>query len=350
MSWLGKGGERVSFLSGKCVYLQHHCDAWFIPAYQARKGKRNNNEKETSNKRHPYHIVLRRRVNRCAGAEIQAYDAPHATKWTVRGRFNIFGAGVEIEGKELGKSFKSKMDADHKKTISIGVNYLGVSVSLSLNPAKMMGKYDDYELNLSLYNNRWGVDVSYQDAHNFKGWHEAEGSPRIDLPPEMLKMKSLNVSAYYAFNRRRFSYPAAFTQSYIQRRSAGSFFLALSGQGQHTETKGDYESVLKVTNIGIGGGYGYNWVPGKNWLLHISALPTFTVFSNTSLKVNGERTPLDYHFPEYIITARGAVIRNFKKMFVGGSMVFHFTNIGDKDKLAVYNNKWLARLFIGIRL
>ena len=278
------------------------------------------------------------------------YITRPATKWTVRGRFNIFGAGVEIEGKELGKSFKSKMDADHKKTISIGVNYLGVSVSLSLNPAKMMGKYDDYELNLSLYNNRWGVDVSYQDAHNFKGWHEAEGSPRIDLPPEMLKMKSLNVSAYYAFNRRRFSYPAAFTQSYIQRRSAGSFFLALSGQGQHTETKGDYESVLKVTNIGIGGGYGYNWVPGKNWLLHISALPTFTVFSNTSLKVNGERTPLDYHFPEYIITARGAVIRNFKKMFVGGSMVFHFTNIGDKDKLAVYNNKWLARLFIGIRL
>ena len=50
---------------------------------------------------------------------------------------------------------------------------------------------------------------------------------RIDLPEGILQVKTLNVNAFYVFNYRRFSYPAAFSQSYIQRRSAGSFLLAI---------------------------------------------------------------------------------------------------------------------------
>ena len=272
------------------------------------------------------------------------------TKWTLKGIISLSGAAVEVEGKEFGRSFTSKMDADYKSTLSVSANYLGVSLSLSLNPAKLLGKYNDFELNINSYNNRWGFDFIYQDASNFTGWHEEEGQQRIELPPEVLTMKTLNVNAYYAFNHRRFSYPAAFTQSYIQRRSAGSFLLAVSGQGQHSETKGNYESVLKVTNIGIGGGYGYNWVPSHRWLIHISSLPTFTVYSKTSLTVNNERTPLKYHFPEVIITARGAIVRQFTNWFMGATMVFNFTNIGDRDQLSVMNNKWRARFFVGFRL
>ena len=279
-----------------------------------------------------------------------AYITRPQTKWTVRGRLNVSGAKLEVEGVELVTPFRSEMTADYKSTVSLGVNYLGVALSFALNPAKLLGKYKDFELNLNSYSNRWGFDFIYQNAHNFKGWHEAEGSERIVLPPEVLKLKSLNVNAYYAFNHRRFSYPAAFMQSYIQRRSAGSFLLAVSGQGQKAETKAQYESVLRVTNIGIGGGYGYNWVPRQHWLLHLSGLPTFTVYSNTSLKVNDERIPLHYHFPEVIITARGAVVREFGNMFVGTSMVFNFTNIGDRSQLAVHNIKWRTRLFVGFRL
>ena len=154
------------------------------------------------------------------------------TKWTLTGRLNVSGAKLQLEGMDMGVPFKSEMTADYKSTFSIGVNYLGVSLSLSLNPAKLMGKYNDYELNLNSYSNRWGFDFIYQDASNFAGWYETDdvsGKSRIDLPPEVLKVKALNVNAYYAFNHRRFSYPAAFSQSYIQRRSAGSFLLAVSG-------------------------------------------------------------------------------------------------------------------------
>ena len=279
-----------------------------------------------------------------------AYIMRPRTKWTVKARFNLSGATIESEGIENGQHFKSEMTADYKSTLSMGISYLGISLNTALNPAKLLGKYKDFEINLNSYNNRWGFDFIYQDARNFKGWHETEGQSRLELPPEVLTLKSLNVNAYYAFNHRRFSYPAAFTQSYIQRRSAGSFLLAVSGQGQRAKTKAQYESLLNVTNIGIGAGYGYNWVPSRHWLLHISSLPTFTVFSNTSLTVNDERIPLKYRFPEVIITARGAVIRQFGNMFVGMTMVYNFTNIGDENELSIHNDKWRTRLLVGLRL
>ena len=279
-----------------------------------------------------------------------AYVVRPATNWTLTARLNMSATLLEMEGRQDGTPFTSKMQADYKTTFSVGVNYLGVAVSLSLNPAKLLGKYKDFEVNLSSYGRRWGFDVGYQDARNFTGWYQDEGEPRIELPPEVLTMKALNANAYYVLNHRRFSYPAAFSQSYIQRRSAGSFLLGVSGLHMQAETSGTLESLLKMTNIGLGAGYGYNWVPWRNWLFHLSVLPTLTVFSHTSLTVSDDRIPLDYHFPEVIVTSRAAIVRQFGNMFAGTRIVYNFTNIGDRDKLSLYHNKWHARLFVGLRL
>ena len=272
------------------------------------------------------------------------------TKWTVTARFNVSGAKIEAEGMDNGQHFKSEMEADRKATLSVGVSYLGFSLSAALNPAKLMGKYRDFELNFNSYGRRFGFDVIYQDAKNFTGWHDHEGMERIELPDGMLKVRTLNVNAYYAFNSRRFSYPAAFSQSYIQRRSAGSFLLAASGMRQHATLDWDQEMQLKMTNIALGAGYGYNYVPSQGWLLHLSALPTFIVYSNTSMTFGDTRVPLHYHFPEVIITGRGAVVRHWGNKFLGLSMVFNFTNIGHEENLTLHNTKWRIRTFFGIRL
>jgi hypothetical protein len=242
------------------------------------------------------------------------------------------------------------MYADSKMTVSLGVSYLGISLSASLNPAKLLGKYRDYELTFNSYGRRFGFDFVFQDARNFNGWYEIEGSDRVDLPSDALNVKTLNANAYYVLNSRRFSYPAAFSQSYIQRRSCGSVLLAVSIQGQQATPKDEDEAYLKMTNIGIGAGYGYNFVPAKGWLFHISALPTFIAYSNTSAKVGGDNVPMKYHFPEVIITGRGAVVHNARSTFYGLSMNFNFTNIGDKDNLDVHNVKWYLRTFFGLRL
>ena len=273
-----------------------------------------------------------------------------ATKWTVTARLNVSGAKIEAKGIDNGLHFNSEMKAAYKSTLSLGVSYLGFSLSAALNPAKLMGKYRDYELNFNSYGRRFGFDVIYQDAHNFTGWHDHEGMERIELTDGLLKVKTLNVNAFYVFNSRRFSYPAAFSQSYIQRHSAGSFLLAASGQGQHATLDWEQEMQLKMTNLALGAGYGYNYVPGQGWLLHISALPTFIVYSNTSMTFGDTRVPLHYHFPETIITGRGSVVRQWTNKFAGLSMVYNFTNIGHEESLAIHNTKWRVRTFFGLRI
>lgn len=272
------------------------------------------------------------------------------TKWTIKARFNLSGAKIESEGMENDHHFKSEMTADYKSTLSVGINYLGFSLNMALNPAKLMGKYRDYELNINSYGNRFGWDFIYQDAHNFTGWHDHEGMERIELPADILTVKTLNLNAYYAFNSRRFSYPAAFSQSYIQQHSAGSFLLAASGMGQHAKLDWEQKMELKMTNFGFGAGYGYNYVPSQGWLLHISALPTFIVYSHTSMNFGDTRVPLHYHFPEVIITGRGAIVRQTGNIFYGLSMVYNFTNNGNVESLSMHNQKWRIRAFFGLRL
>ena len=289
-----------------------------------------------------------------------AYIMRPQTKWTVLARINVSGAVIETEGIDrsalpLGSSsngqyYKSKMEANSKATLSLGVGYQGFTLSLALNPGKLMGKYNDYELNFNCYRRSFGFDVIYHDAKNFTGWYDQEGMERVELPDGMLQVQTLNLNAYYAFNSHRFSYPAAFSQSYIQRRSAGSFLLAASGMGQRANLDWEQGIELKMTNIGIGAGYGYNYVPGRGWLLHISALPTFIVYSNTSMTFGDDRLDLNYHFPEVIITGRGAVVHQWGNKFLGLTMVYNYTNIGDKDDFSIYNTKWRIRTFFGLRI
>ena len=290
------------------------------------------------------------------------------TKWALTGRVNVSGLKLHGEGNEAegigagnyklyGRHFEWEMNAERKATVSFGVSYLGVSLNLSLNPAKIMGKYHDYELNFRSYGKRFGFDIAYQNARNMKGWYEDEGEERMTLPEDGVKLQTLNLNAYYVFNNRRFSYPAAFAHSYLQRRSAGSFMLAVSGNALYAETQNDnldeHQQPIdfKIINLGIGGGYGYNFVPGKGWLLHISALPTLIVYSHARLTTGDTKIPLHYRFPEFIITSRGSVVKQIgRNMFAGVQMVYHFTSMGHKESLDIHHEKWIARAYFGYRL
>lgn len=93
------------------------------------------------------------------------------------------------------------------------------------------------------------------------------------------------------FNGKRFSYAAAYDQSSIQLRSAGSFMLGL----MWFQTSIDYARPLNALLIqildgvgriklhegSIGLGYAYNWVPMKNLLINITAMPMLVVYNRT---------------------------------------------------------------------
>ena len=110
-----------------------------------------------------------------------------------------------------------------------------------------------------------------------------------------------------------------------------------------------------MTNIGIGAGYGYNYVPKSShrgdWLIHFSVLPTLLVYTNSSITIGETDTRLERHFPEGLITMRGAIVRQIgRNKFAGLSGVYDINSIGHSDKMNIRNQKWFARLYFGIRL
>ena len=120
-----------------------------------------------------------------------AYITRPTQKWAIIGRLNFSGQQIETEGIDEGTHFKAKMNSDYKTTASVAVRYLGVTLSVALNPTKLWGKYKDYELNFNSYGKRFGFDVIYHESKNFKGWHDFEGMERIKLPANMLSVKTL---------------------------------------------------------------------------------------------------------------------------------------------------------------
>lgn len=101
------------------------------------------------------------------------YDTNYVTrpegKLTLRLRLNQTGNDIHTRSTINGVKSKSDLKTSYKTTVSIGASYLGVSAALAINPAKMGGKYNDYELNLNYYSNRFSIDASYQRASSLAG-------------------------------------------------------------------------------------------------------------------------------------------------------------------------------------
>ena len=278
-------------------------------------------------------------------------------KLTLKARFNQTGNDFHAEGTENGANYKSDLKTSHKTTFSLGATYRGLGGALAINPAKWSGVYKDYELNLNYFSSRLSLDFSYQRSESLSGDIEGEdGVARLESGD--VSMYMLNVAGYYVFNHRRFSFPAAFTQSYIQRRSAGSWLAGISYQGGSLETTDELKARrpdepnvrIYVGHFGIGGGYGYNLVLGRKWLFHLSVMPTVVVFNRNNMTVDDVRRKAEHIRFNMIFNERAAIVYQFSsRVFVGSTLVMNNSVFDDKT-VVVNQNKWRARAFIGVRL
>ena len=277
-------------------------------------------------------------------------------KWTLKVRLNQTGNTIHAKSDQDGIHSKADLKTSHKTTVSVAATYRGLSASLALNPAKFSGAYKDYEFNLNYYSNRLSLDFSYQRAESLAGDIE-RGDNIFSMEEGDVKMKVINLVGYYTFNHRRFSYPAAFTQSYIQRRSAGSWLAGISYQGGSIKTTDALiernpnapETRIYVGHLGIGGGYGYNLVLGRKWLIHLSMLPTFVVYNRNNMTVRGERKKAQHMRFNMIFNERAAIVRNFSSRYFAGITLTMNNSVFDDDVVVVNQNKWRARAFIGAR-
>ncbi len=293
------------------------------------------------------------------------YRIPYDTHFVARPEGNLT---LKVRLKQTGNTFHAKgtvndiyskadLSTSHKTTVSIGASYRGISASLAINPDKLRGAYKDYELNLNYYSSRISIDFSYQRSESLTGniWGDGFLSR---LQSDDVRLKIANLAGYYCFNHRRFSFPAAFNQSYIQRRSAGSWLAGFSYQGGSLKTTDALlarnpdalDTRIYVGHLGIGGGYGYNWVPGRRWLLHISMLPTFVVYNRNNMTVRGERMDAQYMQFNMIFNERAAIVHNFSPRYFAGITLVMNNSVFDDDMVVVNQNKWNTRLSFGVRL
>lgn len=217
----------------------------------------------------------------------------------------------------------------------------------------------------SLYSSMVGIDLMWRRTgtdfylRKVSGLGEdAEKYEGTDIS-NYISSNITGANIYYIFNHRKFSHPAIFSQSTIQRRSAGSWQLGfgVTVHDIHFDYKAlpqdifkgivenQYETLerIKYVDYSLSAGYGYNWVFARGWCFGISLMPALGykwASAQTALLQNTENTESQGgSFSEKIdeifrkrgninldITGRAGLIYNTGRWFVGLFGIVHNYN------------------------
>lgn len=253
--------------------------------------------------------------------------------------------------------------------------FLGYTVDLlHLNSDNRRTEFD-----LSLYSSQFGIDLFYRktgddyrvsrvrmDAANTINTDNMRG---IEFDGINVSITGLNL--YYIFNHKRFSYPAAFSQSTIQRRSCGSFLCGL-GYTKHSLSV-DWEKLyslvannlgediaqkymdselkltkVKYTDLSVSCGYAYNLVFAHNWLASASVSMAVGYKSATSNDNHGLFSFKEFSFKNFNLDGVGrfGIVWNNMKMYYGASAILHTYNYS-KAKFSTNTIFGSINLYVG---
>ena len=178
-------------------------------------------------------------------------------------------------------------------SIGFWVGYRGTGISYSFPITKKSGRQFSisstgakYGFNFRL--RRFNTDETDYSTEIIQGdevTFEDHSSGKIAEP---VWIRSVYVNGYYVFNGRRYSQAAAYNQSVIQRRSAGSFLVGATWYQSSFDFSdkanklfiffGNNVNRIKLHQANIGVGYGYNWVPLRGLVVNVMAMPTVSVY------------------------------------------------------------------------
>ena len=184
-------------------------------------------------------------------------------------------------------------------SIGFWAGYRGTGISFSKSLTKNAGRYFSisstgakYGFNFRL--RRFNTSSATLTATDYvDGVQDGEGYKDEQELFSPVWIRSVYVNGYYVFNGRRYSQAAAYNQSVIQRRSAGSFLLGATWY----QSSFDYSDLsnfvfmmighglhrIKVHQANIGFGYGYNFVPFRGLVINAMAMPTVSVYNRVKV-------------------------------------------------------------------
>jgi hypothetical protein len=223
------------------------------------------------------------------------------------------------------------------------------------------------EVDLSIYTSKIGIDLYYRKTgNNFKIQEPekyASDGNTIDDDFRGLNIRMKGINVYYIFNHRFFSFPAAYSQSTVQRRSCGSFKLGFS-YSQH-KVSFDYtllpvaiqekmSEAMKFDRVyysdyNISFGYAYNWVFKYNWLLDVSLTPAIA-YTRSHLESDGNFNlfkDLRFKNLNFDLITRIALVYNNTKYFAGLSFIYHSFNY-KKEQFSINNSFGSLNFYVGL--
>jgi len=180
-------------------------------------------------------------------------------------------------------------------SIGFWVGYRGTGFSYSKSLTKNAGRYYSFSTTGAKYGFNFRLrrfntkDAKFTSTTYEEGKTTGEAYDTTFAMPSPVWIRSVYINGYYVFNGRRYSQAAAYNQSVIQRRSAGSLLLGATWY----QSSFDYASInnavfiivghgvyrAKVHQANLGIGYGYNWVPMRGLVVNAMTMPTVSVYN-----------------------------------------------------------------------
>lgn len=183
-------------------------------------------------------------------------------------------------------------------SIGFWVGYRGTGISYSFPITKKSGRQFSISSTGAKYGFNFRLRRFSTDETTFSSQIVVDGKT-VDEYSEESHMysaawiRSVYVNGYYVFNGRRYSQAAAYNQSVIQRRSAGSFLLGATWYQSSFDYSdpanegiiffGNNVSRIKLHQANIGVGYGINWVPVRGLVVNLMAMPTISVYNRVKV-------------------------------------------------------------------
>ena len=184
-------------------------------------------------------------------------------------------------------------------SIGFWVGYRGTGFSYSKSLNKNAGRYYSFSTTGAKYGfnfrlRRFNTDEAQFSATDYKdGQVYGEPFDKTGCMPTPVWIRSVYLNGYYVFNGRHYSQAAAYNQSVIQRRSAGSLLLGATWYQSSFDYSdianaffmiiGDGITRIKVHQANLGVGYGYNWVPLRGLVINAMAMPTVSVYNRVKV-------------------------------------------------------------------
>ncbi len=236
------------------------------------------------------------------------------------------------------------------------------------------------EFDVSLYSSLFNIDLYYRKVEGFRFGEVYLGDDMNrkllkGIPFSGLEVDMKGFDLYYIFNHRKFSYPAAFSQSTNQRRSAGSAIVGFGFMSNRIDVNADLlkETVdeymlinnleqrldsgmmfnkIRYVSYQISGGYAYNWVFAKNWLASASLTLAIAYKRSTGdLKYQSGFSLRDFTFGDINFDGVGrfGLVWNNTKYYAGASAILHSYNYR-KSQFSVNNFIWDLNIYLGINI